>query len=265
MERKTKAMMKGLHRWALAAFLAAYALLGALLLGNLAPRGWYAWGTPVMTLFGMAAALFHAAGQVGWKRAVAFFALTFGVGLGMEVVGVRTGWVYGPYHYTSRLGPRFLGLVPYVIPLAWFMMAYPSWVISRRVLAVLWRKTPPWAVAALGGVIMTAWDLVLDPLMVHYRHWVWEAPGGYFGVPLHNFLGWWLTVALALWAFEVLSRPPALRETTAAPLRWAVLLYIFVGGSNLLAAWEAHLTGPLLAGGWAMLPWVVVGWGTTRR
>ncbi len=257
--------MKQVQRGTLAAVLAAYALLGAALIGNFAPRSWYAWGTSVMTLLGMAAALLHAGGQIGWKRTAGFFVLTFGVGLGMEVLGVRTGWVYGPYHYTTRLGPRFLGLVPYVIPLAWFMMTYPSWVISRRVLAVLWRKTPPWAVAALGGVVMTAWDLVLDPLMVHYRHWVWEAPGGYFGVPLHNFLGWWLTVALALWAFEVLLKPPPLRESAAAPLRWAVVLYFLIGGSNVLAAWEARLTGPLLAGFWAMLPWVLVGWGATRR
>ncbi len=257
--------MAKLHRWALAAALAAYAVLGVLLVGGLAPRAWYAWGTPVMTLFGMAAALLHAAGQVGWKRAAAFFVLTFVVGMGMEVIGVSTGWVYGAYHYTARLGPYFFGLVPYVIPLAWFMMTYPSWVISRRVLAVVWRETPPWAVATLGGVVMTAWDLVLDPLMVHHHYWVWESPGGYFGVPLHNFLGWWLTVALALWAFEALAKPPALHESPVAPLRWAVLLYIFVGGSNILAAWEAHLTGPLLAGFWAMLPWAVVGWGVARR
>jgi uncharacterized membrane protein len=38
------------------------------------------------------------------------------------------------YHYTALLGPKFLGLVPYLIPAAWFMMNYPSFVIAERLI-----------------------------------------------------------------------------------------------------------------------------------
>ena len=41
---------------------------------------------------------------------------------------------------------------------------------------------------------MTAWDVVMDPLMVRGGHWVWEMNGAFFGVPLQNYWGWWLTV-----------------------------------------------------------------------
>ena len=50
---------------------------------------------------------------------------------------MATGWVYGPYHYTDQLGPKFLGLVPYLIPVAWFMMSYPSFVIADRLVPSL--------------------------------------------------------------------------------------------------------------------------------
>jgi putative membrane protein len=39
---------------------------------------------------------------------------------------------------------------------------------------------------------MTAWDLVVDPILSGptVRAWVWEGGGAYYGVPLRNFLGW---------------------------------------------------------------------------
>jgi len=251
------------QRHALAALLGIYAVLGTLLVGGWVPAWFYPVAMPVMTALGMAFALLHAAGQLGWRRALFFWGVVFVVGLLMESVGVLTGWPYGPYHYTSKLGPRFLGLVPYVIPLAWFMMMYPSWVIARRTLAAGGVRRAPWAVAALTGWVMTSWDFLMDPMMVHFHHWIWEVHGAYFSVPLQNFLGWWLTVFLAILVFEASARPPTLRENTTAPLRWAVVWYGLVFLSNFSASLDAHLTGSALAGALAMLPWVLVGWVAT--
>jgi uncharacterized membrane protein len=75
--------------------------------------------------------------------------LVCAVSLLFESVGVATGLVYDPYHYTNKLGPLFLGLVPYLIPMAWFMMSYPSFVIADR-LAVL-----SYLVTVLGIVIIS--------------------------------------------------------------------------------------------------------------
>lgn len=49
-----------------------------------------------------------------------------------EQVGVATGAVYGAYHYSGMLGPK-LGAVPLLIPLAWFMMIYPSYLITTLI------------------------------------------------------------------------------------------------------------------------------------
>jgi uncharacterized membrane protein len=63
----------------------------------------------------------------------------------------------GPFFYTSSLGPKFLGLVPYLIPVAWFMMSYPSFVIADRLIPADWKR---WqrvlSAAAVGGLVMTA-------------------------------------------------------------------------------------------------------------
>jgi putative membrane protein len=50
------------------------------------------------------------------------------------------------------------------------------------------------SVATIGGLVMTAWDPVMDPAMVAGGNWVWDKDGAYFGIPLQNFWGWWLTI-----------------------------------------------------------------------
>ena len=195
--------------------------------------------------------------------------LCFVISLLFESVGVATGLVYGPYHYTDTLGPRFLGLVPYLIAAAWFMMMYPSLVIARH----LGERTGPvekaglrsiLAVSALGGVIMTAWDLAMDPLMVSAGHWVWDGPAAtrpYFGVPLQNFWGWWLTTFVTFALFLLISRgwssqPGEDRQWN----RLAVFSYLVTGSSTVATALILGLGGPGLVGLFAMGPWALLGW-----
>jgi putative membrane protein len=175
-------------------------------------------------------------------------------------VGVATGWVYGPYHYTDKLGPKFLGLVPYLIPAAWFMMSYPSFVVSERLVPSHWKR---WqrvlGVAAVGGLVMTAWDLVMDPVMVAGGHWVWDTNGAYFGIPLQNFWGWWLTVfttyALYLW---LEGKGTRVKET--GDDRLAVLSYLVTALGIVLAAGLSGAGALALIGFFAMAPWVIMGW-----
>ena len=57
--------------------------------------------TPLVTLTGFSFALLHAGQREGWRRALLLLALVFIVSLLFESVGVATGWIYGPYHYTN--------------------------------------------------------------------------------------------------------------------------------------------------------------------
>jgi len=75
----------------------------------------------------------HCAACEGWRRTGLFFATAAVVSYLLEEIGVRSGLVYGPYQYSDMLGPK-LGHVPVLIPLAWFMMIYPSWMTARALL-----------------------------------------------------------------------------------------------------------------------------------
>ena len=122
----------------------------------------------------------------GWVQAAAVGLAIAAMGWAVEFVGSRTGFPFGRYHYTDRLQPQ-VGHVPLAIPLAWLMMLPPAWAVASLI-------TGGHGVAFIlvSALAFTAWDLFLDPQMVGWRLWVWEKPGRYFGIPLINYLGWFL-------------------------------------------------------------------------
>ncbi len=128
----------------------------------------------------------------GWRKAIM-------TGLGVVVfawvaewIGSSTNSLFGGYYYTDHLHPQLLG-VPLLIPLAWLMMLPPSWAIAVAILGFPTKLTTlreRMAFIGLSMLAFTAWDLYLDPQMVEWGFWVWDHPGGYFGIPWSNYLGW---------------------------------------------------------------------------
>jgi len=119
------------------------------------------------------------------------------ISLGMELLGTKTGFPFSGYEYTPLLGYRVAGLVPALIPISWFMVAFPSYVLARRMTSSTYMH---WI---LGALILTAWDLTLDPAMSDLtKYWVWENAGPYYGMPLVNLAGWFGTGILIMLAFH---------------------------------------------------------------
>ncbi|HSM36932.1 MAG TPA: carotenoid biosynthesis protein, partial [Longimicrobiales bacterium] len=168
---------------------------------------------------------------LGWRRALALMACATLISLGAETLGQTRGWLFGPYCYTELLGPKIGGRIPFLIPFAWYMMFYPSYVIAN--LVAEGRATPAngrfvWILwmALLSAAIMTAWDLTMDPIMSYepldgvdqaaiaasgeIPAWRWlvsvvepqncaqgtrlpPTTSTHFGVPWQNYQGWMLT------------------------------------------------------------------------
>jgi len=175
----------------------------------------------------------HAVYTLGHRHALAFLALTTLISLAFEGVGVATGAVYGPYHYTDSLGPRLFG-VPLAVPLSWFMVIYPSYALANYLADGCVVSKPKTGLArliglaALSAMLMTAWDLAVDPQMVMYGHWVWHIEGAYFGIPVQNFVGWLattLTVYLAYRALE--ARWPPRPWGAASPVFERLPLFVY--------------------------------------
>src|SRR6267143_1095975 len=63
------------------------------------------------------------------------------------------------------------------------------------------------AVPVVASAAMVMWDLTFDPTASTIKHfWIWEQGGGYFGVPLTNYVGWFFTVYVFLQLFALFLR-----------------------------------------------------------
>jgi putative membrane protein len=169
--------------------------------------GWKFSG-PTYVVLGALAALAHATARIGWKRALLLAVAGTLISLGAELTGTSTGLPFGPYSYTSLLGWRVAGLVPFPIPLSWFYMVYSSLAILGRLLPARDDLATRLRWAALGGLTLTAWDVSMDPAMSFATaHWLWHVKGAFYGMPLLNWFGWWLTGSFVAFAMVSIARP----------------------------------------------------------
>lgn len=221
------------------------------------------WGVPafnteIAVFAGLFFSFLHHGFSCGWKHAIIFFVIVFLVSLAFETVGVATGWVYGPYHYTEKLGWKFLGLVPVLIPMAWYMIMYPAYTIAEVITRAGKKRnlSTTLLVSAIGGLIMTSWDLAMDPLMVAGGNWVWERPGLYFGIPLQNFFGWWLTTFTVFLLFQIFLPHKVSENTNQLPLWQVLVLYTVACTGSVALDLLIGLPGPALVGAVSALFWL---------
>lgn len=135
-----------------------------------------------------------------------------------EHIGTGYGIPFGGYEYTGLLGARLGPRVPLLIPLSWFLMALPSWVIAQR--AFPGRRS---AAIALGAMGLVLWDLALDPAMSFLTpYWRWAEAGPYYGMPWSNLLGWFVTGVVLMVALEWANRDGGLDGLS---VRWCAIYY----------------------------------------
>ena len=166
-------------------------------------------GGVVYMILGAATVAIYGYRHLGLKPLLAFMVPSVCLSLGSELLGTSTGFPFGHYSYLSGMGYKIAGLVPFTIPLSWFYLGLVSYLIARAGLNVdqkpsLIRHT---GAVALGALLLTCWDFVLDPAMSQTAipFWYWQQPGAFFGMPYQNFAGWmgtgalFMTVAAVLW------------------------------------------------------------------
>ncbi len=206
-------------------------------------------GLATVVVGGLAGSTFAAAARRwGLPRALA---TGLGIGAGttvVEHVGTTYGVPFGRYSYTGVLRPT-VGGVPAIVPLAWFAMALPARETAHAALGA--RSTRARRVVA-GALCLTAWDLFLDPQMVGEGYWRWARWGRYRGIPLSNFVGWFVTGLVVMAALDVLLPPGEPDPALVGEYGWMAVMQTL--------GFAAFFGDPLVAavGGAAMLPPAVV-------
>jgi putative membrane protein len=159
--------------------------------------------------------------SLGWPRMILFLIWGCAIGGASELMGTMNYWTvggivlpFGAYEYTHWLGPKIAGHVPYFIPLSWFAMSIISLDLAYRV------ASSRWSVLLTAAAFMTLWDVSLDPAMNYvFPFWQYGTEGFFYGMPLSNWVGWFIVSFLIMLSYELMGGLEALS-------RWAPWVYV---------------------------------------
>ncbi len=110
-----------------------------------------------------------------------------------ETAGVATGAVFGPYHYGSTLGIKFLE-VPLIIGFNWTIIVFA---LSSFVFRYI---NNPLRGAVLTGLLAALFDWMMEPAAVALHYWTWDTTAG---IPLQNYLAWFLIAAVCAFFYKL--------------------------------------------------------------
>jgi len=203
----------------------------------------------------LVAAVLH----LGWKKTIRFTMAGYLIAFASEYASINTGFPYGWYYYveTTRPSELWVAGVPFFDSLSYVFLTYCSYSLALLVLApakrikgdlVLLetgRLRRSFAVLFLASLFQVFLDIIIDPVALQGSRWFlgriygYQEVGVHFGVPVSNYLGWWLVSALLIAALQLIDRSGEAEKKPAgvgaAPYRclYAPFLYLCVIIFNL--------------------------------
>jgi len=164
--------------------------------------------------------------------------------LALENFGSLTGLLFGRYHFEVAAQLPHIGVIPIIVGPLWFGMGYFAWIVAGTLLGGADRKLNRQfnviAQPIVAAFVMTQWDFVMDaPASTISRAWIWHDGGGYFGVPLTNYVGWLLTswTFYQLFGLYLVSRGEVRPAARNRALRLAAILFYASSGLTQLTPW----------------------------
>jgi len=183
--------------------------------------------------------LIHGALFYRVRGIITFFVLCLLIGNLFENLSIWTGFPFGHYHFTEVMGLKIFH-VPVLLGVAYVGMGYLSWTLGTLIVGNARGPLKGFRVIELpivASLAMVGWDLSMDPVWsTVLRAWIWHDGGPYFGVPVSNFFGWYLTVFCIFQLFAIYLRNRADQIHLIATGYWdlAVLTYGISAAGNLL-------------------------------
>lgn len=97
----------------------------------------------------------------------------------LEVIGVKTGYVFGSYSYGDVLGFKLFD-VPLIIGFNWVVIILGAIGIASRIHKSFFQ------IALLTGTFAVLFDIMLEPVAIKLGYWNWNE--GF--IPLQNYYAW---------------------------------------------------------------------------
>ncbi|MCX7822213.1 MAG: carotenoid biosynthesis protein [Syntrophobacterales bacterium] len=189
---------------------------------------------------------------LGVIRSLCYIPLGYTVAWLSEWFSIHYGIPYGLYRYIPSTTDceLWVGGVPFMDSFSYIFLSYAAygtacflWIRSRSL-----EDLSSWKLTILSATLLTILDVIIDPVALRGDRWflgkIYEYPSGgiYFGVPLSNFIGWFIVGILLTRILQFLCKGRLLGYSKLG-LPLAVGLYIGIIVFNLgvaiyIRAWE---------------------------
>jgi putative membrane protein len=173
-----------------------------------------------------AAYLLAAVPHLGWKKVGLVTVAGYLIAFASEYSSINNGFPYGWYYYIDTTKDRELWIagVPFFDSLSYVFLAYCSYATALFIISPLrgWRWNlvaletrfirRSFAALFLGSLLQVFLDIIIDPVALQGSRWFlgqiygYKEAGVHYGVPLSNYLGWWLVGFVMILAMQIIDR-----------------------------------------------------------
>jgi len=216
------------------------------------------------------AVLFHGAYLLGKWQIVVYVLVAMVIGYFAEFIGINTFLVFGAYHYNPATSTNMLFGVSLFVPVMYPVLTYAINLFCVALSAALLTKRNCWLLALLTGTFAMTKDLVTDPLQSTVaQFWIWNNGGVYFGVPIHNFIGWFCVygvitlVAVALtWNNTLAEKIKTDKQLLAFPIAlfFITVLYGVISAITVPETFRGLGNVSLLIAIFVLIPCILLAW-----
>jgi uncharacterized membrane protein len=140
----------------------------------------------------------------------------------IEVIGVKTGILFGEYSYGNKLGFKLFE-VPIILGINWALLLYTTQYFARKF------YSKALSIAILGSFLMVGIDFLIEPFAIYFGLWTWEK----VHVPIQNYVMWWLASFVLHLLFGLYN---VSIKNTISNFILATLVVFFLG-VNLFVIW----------------------------
>lgn len=170
----------------------------------------------------LAVYLVAAVTHLGWRKTALFTVVGYLIAFISEFSSINTGIPYGWYYYIDATSHRELWIagVPFFDSLSYVFLSYCSYTAAlltvSPVKAYRWNLVTletrsirrSFSVLLLASLYQAFLDIVIDPVALQGRRWFlgqiygYREAGIHFGVPLSNYIGWFVVSLLLVFALQ---------------------------------------------------------------
>ncbi len=151
------------------------------------------------------------------KKLLTWLIITYIITFILEVIGVKTGIIFGEYSYGFVLGPKIFD-VPFIIGLNWVVIILGAIIISK-----IFSKHFLYS-SLIAGLLAVIFDLALEPVAFKFGYWFWQ----WDVIPLQNYIAWFIISFLSSIFFNLLN----ISSNNTLPKHYFYAQMIFFIGLN---------------------------------